>query len=379
MLVGWRAARTLLSHSVRFRCSDIRWFVRWPKAVFTGRFGRHDGHFDPGQRIANLVMIGLLLALIVSGVGLWGVSGGPAFVWFNRIHRWSTYLFTPVIIGHVLIAAGVVPGYRGIWRAMQLGGRLRPRDAARVWPTWLDHATTAAVGQEHGPPTSAEPGRTVHTRQRLRRRRTRRHLGLSGCFPYISAVGTWVPPHGLLHSMQLLGICGSRRENSLNRAALDVVDKIAHDRGHELVPSVPLDRLPYFSSDLEQSALPAVVGRLRNQVAGVNAIVIAAPEYARGMSGMLKNALEWLVGSIDLPGMPVGLINVSPGYRGAERAQAWTVETLQAMSVRLVEPQVCIGSATVKYNGHVLTDQGCIEVIGKLVHALTVASSAPSL
>jgi cytochrome b subunit of formate dehydrogenase len=153
VVFGWRAAWTLLSDSVRFRRSDLRWFVRWPVAVFTGRFGRHEGHFDPGQRIANIVMIVLLGTLIVSGIGLWAVSGGPAFVWYRRVHLWSTYLFTPIIAGHVLIAAGVLPGYRGVWRAMHLGGRLRRRDAARVWPGWLDResrrdCTSSPVGHD---------------------------------------------------------------------------------------------------------------------------------------------------------------------------------------------------------------------------------------
>src|SRR3546814_7501420 len=49
---------------------DLGWFGAWPRALFTGRFARHHGHFDPGQRIANLVMIALLVVLIGSGVGL---------------------------------------------------------------------------------------------------------------------------------------------------------------------------------------------------------------------------------------------------------------------------------------------------------------------
>ncbi|HET6728845.1 MAG TPA: cytochrome b/b6 domain-containing protein [Jiangellaceae bacterium] len=138
LVLGWRAARTLASDSVRLRRSELRWFGRWPAAIVTGRFGRHEGHFDPGQRIANVVMLVLLVALAVSGIGLYLVSGGPAFVWFNRIHRWSTYLFTPVIVGHILIAAGVLPGYRGVWRAMHLGGRLRASDAQRIWPAWSE-------------------------------------------------------------------------------------------------------------------------------------------------------------------------------------------------------------------------------------------------
>ena len=61
LVLGWRAARTLASDSLRLRRSELRWFVRWPAAVVTGRFGRHEGHFDPGQRIANVVMVVLLM------------------------------------------------------------------------------------------------------------------------------------------------------------------------------------------------------------------------------------------------------------------------------------------------------------------------------
>lgn len=148
VVLGWRAARTLLVDSVRYRRTDLRWLLRWPRAVFTGRFERHEGHFDPGQRIMNLVMILLLLALVVSGIGLYAVSGGPEFVWFNRVHRWSTYLITPVLIGHIVIAAGVLPGYRGTWRAMHLGGRLRTRVAERLWPAWLERERAKSVPPE---------------------------------------------------------------------------------------------------------------------------------------------------------------------------------------------------------------------------------------
>lgn len=157
VLLGWRAARVLVRDSVRFRRPDLTWFKRWPKALVTGRFGYHDGHFDPGQRIANLVLVTLLIVLIGSGVGLAAVSGGPAFVWFGRLHRWSTYLFTPVVLGHIVIAAGVLPGYRGVWRSMHLGGRLRRDDARRVWPGWVERNTgderTLDHDEAQGPPS----------------------------------------------------------------------------------------------------------------------------------------------------------------------------------------------------------------------------------
>lgn len=164
--LGWRAARTLLTDSVRFRRADLRWFRRWPGAVFTGRFHRHEGHFDPGQRIMNLALVVLLLALIVSGVGLVMVSGGPEFVVYNRIHRWSTYLLTPVLAGHIVVAAGLLPGYRGAWRAMHLGGRLPAPVAERLWPAWLERERTKSAMDSD----EVRKDRTVSVRRRGRQR-----------------------------------------------------------------------------------------------------------------------------------------------------------------------------------------------------------------
>jgi cytochrome b subunit of formate dehydrogenase len=135
--IGFRGARTFVVETLRFRRGDARWFARWPAAAVTGRFERHAGHFDPGQRIANVVIIVGLIALVASGIGLALVHGGTAFVWFVRIHKWATYIVTPVLLGHILIAAGILPGYRRVWRSMHLGGRLDVDVARRLWPEWL--------------------------------------------------------------------------------------------------------------------------------------------------------------------------------------------------------------------------------------------------
>lgn len=140
LLVGVRGAITFTVESVRFRRQDLHWFRRWPRAIMSGRFGYHQGHFDPGQRVANIAMMLALLAVIVSGAGMALLHGGPAFVWLVQVHRWSTYLLTPFLLGHIVIASGILPGYRGAWRSMHLGGNIKPEDARRLWPGWLDRA-----------------------------------------------------------------------------------------------------------------------------------------------------------------------------------------------------------------------------------------------
>ncbi|MBO9524488.1 MAG: cytochrome b/b6 domain-containing protein [Nocardioidaceae bacterium] len=162
ILLGGRGAVRFVLSSVRFRRGDLVWFRRWPAALVTGRFPRHEGEFDPGQRIANLVMVLAFAAVVGSGVAMARLHGGPAFVWLVPVHRWSTYVLLPLLAGHVLIAAGVLPGYRGVWRSMHLGGRLRVSVARRLWPAWTEQVTGARPrGSRDATPSggSGSPGR----------------------------------------------------------------------------------------------------------------------------------------------------------------------------------------------------------------------------
>jgi formate dehydrogenase subunit gamma len=136
--VWWRGLRRFVRETVRWDHGDLSWYAAWPRAVFTGRFRRHEGDFDPGQRVANVVLVGTLVLLVVSGLGLTALHGGPAFVWLHRLHLWSTYAFTVMLAGHVFVASGILPGYRGVWRAMHLGGHLQVREASRLWPARLE-------------------------------------------------------------------------------------------------------------------------------------------------------------------------------------------------------------------------------------------------
>jgi cytochrome b subunit of formate dehydrogenase len=124
--------------TLRYDRGDVGWLLRWPVGVFTGRFGRHEGHFDPGQRLANVAIVGMLVILIITGVGLVFVHVGPFFAILAQLHRLATIAFTIVIVGHIVIALGILPGYRGVWRSMHLGGRVPVDAARRVWPGWTE-------------------------------------------------------------------------------------------------------------------------------------------------------------------------------------------------------------------------------------------------
>jgi formate dehydrogenase subunit gamma len=165
LLLAGRSVVAFVRETVRVDRGDARWWRSWPAAVFSGRFARHEGHFDPGQRVANVVLLGGLMTLVATGTVMTRIHGGPLFVWLARIHLWTTIVITPVIAGHVLIALGVLPGYRGVWRAMHLGGRVREDTASRLWPGWAERSRTSV------PPATAELERppAPQTVQRPRR------------------------------------------------------------------------------------------------------------------------------------------------------------------------------------------------------------------
>jgi formate dehydrogenase subunit gamma len=82
--------------------------------------------------------VGGLLVLVVTGTAMTLLHGGPVFAWMNRLHRWATIAISPVIVGHILIGAGLLPGYRGAARSMHVDGRVRAVTARRLWPGWAD-------------------------------------------------------------------------------------------------------------------------------------------------------------------------------------------------------------------------------------------------
>ena len=132
--------------------------------------------------------------------------------------------------------------------------------------------------------------------------------------------------------MRLLAISGSLRAASSNTAVLQAAARLAPS-GVTVELYQRLGELPHFNPDFDTERLPASVAELRAEIGAVDGILISSPEYARGVPGSLKNALDWLVGSFEYPNKFVALINVSPR---ATHAQASLTITLETMSARIV-------------------------------------------
>ena len=134
--------------------------------------------------------------------------------------------------------------------------------------------------------------------------------------------------------MKLLAISGSLRTASHNTAVLAAAKRLAPaDVAVDLFDGI--GKLPFFNSDLETpERLPEAVSDFRQIIGAADGLLISSPEYARGVSGVMKNALDWLVGSYEFPGKPVALINTSPRATHALAALILTLETMSADMIR---------------------------------------------
>jgi NAD(P)H-dependent FMN reductase len=147
----------------------------------------------------------------------------------------------------------------------------------------------------------------------------------------------------------ILAISGSLRAGSSNTALLQVAAALA-PAGTKIEFYNGLGDLPHYNPDREDEIISSVVN-LRNSVRTADGILICSPEYARGVPGSLKNALDWLVGGIEIVRKPVALINASPYSTHAHAALAIILETMSAQVV----PEA---SVTVPLRGRKLSSTG---------------------
>ena len=149
--------------------------------------------------------------------------------------------------------------------------------------------------------------------------------------------------------MRLLGICGSLRKASLNRALLVAVrDALPPDVQMTLYDQIDL---PIFNNDLED---PPGVIRLKTAIAAVDGVVFSVPEYNYSIPGGLKNALDWVSRPPDqspLRGKPVGMVGAASGMSGTIRAQTHMRQMLlYSDSPCLSQPEVLIPRAKERFD-----------------------------
>ncbi len=158
-----------------------------------------------------------------------------------------------------------------------------------------------------------------------------------------------VSGNGLL---RVVGIAGSLRRASLNRALLRAAQELAPPEMK--IEIEDLADLPMFNSDLDTGSPPQPVARLRQSVRNADGLLLVTPEYNHGVPGVLKNAIDWLSQPLHgsaLEGRPTALMGASTGLAGTARGQSQLRQAFVLTNTpAMLRPEVLVGRAHERFD-----------------------------
>lgn len=173
-------------------------------------------------------------------------------------------------------------------------------------------------------------------------------------------------------TINILGIAGSIRKNSFNKATLRAAQALMPE-GAEL-RTIEIDTLPLFNEDIEKNP-PQAVTDLKRSIKEANGILLVTPEYNYSVSGVLKNAIDWAsrpYGDSAWVAKPALIMGASVGLFGSARAQYHLRQICVSLNMHVLnQPEIMIAKAAEKFDreGN-LIDDSTKEHIQKAMKAL---------
>jgi chromate reductase, NAD(P)H dehydrogenase (quinone) len=175
---------------------------------------------------------------------------------------------------------------------------------------------------------------------------------------------------------KILGISGSLRRGSYNTRLLEAAAELLPE-GVELEVLDGLKEVPPYDEDDDVDPAPDPVARLREAIAGADAVFIATPEYNSSVPGQLKNALDWASRPLMTNALrfkPAAVAGASTGAFGAVWSQGELRKVLAAMGARVVEAEVAVGHAPTRFDeAGRLVDEDIREQLAGLLDVLLAA------
>jgi chromate reductase len=173
--------------------------------------------------------------------------------------------------------------------------------------------------------------------------------------------------------IKLVAFCGSLRKASFNRLALQAFTERL-PKG-VTVETIEID-WPLYSADIQAQGFPAPVQAANQKVLSADGIVFASPEYNYSVSGVLKNAIDWLSRFTPQPfaGKPMAVFGASGGPLGTARSQYHLRQMMIFLDGRFVnKPEVMIGAAPSKFADGKFTDEAGSKLLTDLGASLVLA------
>jgi chromate reductase len=175
--------------------------------------------------------------------------------------------------------------------------------------------------------------------------------------------------------IKLVGFCGSLRKGSFNRLALNAFTQRL-PQGTSL-STIEIGDWPLYDADVQAKGFPAPVTAAQQAILAADGVVFVSPEYNYSVSGVLKNAIDWLSRMTPQPfaGKPMAVLGASGGILGTARMQYHLRQIMVFLDGRMVnKPEVMIGQAQNKFGADgALTDEATGKLMADLGAALSLA------
>ncbi len=173
-------------------------------------------------------------------------------------------------------------------------------------------------------------------------------------------------------ALRFVGISGSLRAGSFNTGALRAAAELAPEG--VTIDLVGLRDIPLYDDDVRAAGVPPSVVALSGAIAAADAVVIATPEYNYSVSGVLKNAIDWVSRTQPQPfqNKPVAVMGASAGALGTARAQYDLRKSFVYLDAHVLnKPEVMIGAAATRFDADGrLTDEATRKFIATMLIAL---------
>ena len=175
-----------------------------------------------------------------------------------------------------------------------------------------------------------------------------------------------------MSDISLLGLSGSLRAGSCNTKLVREAARVFAPASFTLADL----NLPLYDGDVQAEGIPAAVQTLADQIAAADAVLVSTPEYNKGISGVLKNALDWVSVTDGKPwnDKPVAILSAAAGRAGGERAQAMLRWCLVPFRPRLLPgPEVFVAQCGKAFDEEgLLIDAGAQKFLAELMEGLRV-------
>lgn len=174
-------------------------------------------------------------------------------------------------------------------------------------------------------------------------------------------------------NIRILGVAGSLRHASLNRALLRAAGEVAPE-GVTIEP-FDLAVVPLYNGDVEAGGDPEGVAAFKAAIRAADGVLFACPEYNHGVPGVMKNAVDWASrppGDAALNGKPVGIVGASPGQTGSARGQSQLRQAFEfTNSFCMPQPEILVFRAHEKFDADGrLIDEPTRKYLARYVAAL---------